>query len=46
MDRKIESRISELNAALASANPGEENDILTEILNLQAAKKAVKKELQ
>ena len=46
MDRKIESRISDLNAALAAANPGEENDILTEILNLQAAKKAVNKELQ
>ena len=46
MDRKIESRIIELNAALAAANPGEENDILTEILNLQAAKKAVNKELQ
>ena len=45
MDRKIESRISDLNAALAAANPGEENDILTEILNLQAAKKAVNKEL-
>ena len=46
MDRKIESRISELNTALAAANPGEENDILTEILNLQAAKKAVNKEMQ
>ena len=46
MDRKIENRISELKGRLAGADSLSENNILTEILKLQAAQKEVKKEMQ
>ena len=46
MERKIESRISDLKAQLAGADSQSQDNILTEILKLQAAQKKVQKEMQ
>ena len=46
MERKIESRISDLKTQLAGADSQSQDNILTEILKLQAAQKKVQKEMQ
>ena len=46
MDRKIETRITDLRGRLSGADSLSVNNILTEILKLQAAQKEVKKEMQ
>lgn len=46
MDKRLESRIAELHDALSDANPEMQDNILSEMLNLQAAQKTVKNELK
>jgi hypothetical protein len=46
MERKIESRISDLKAQLADADSQSQDNILTEILKLQAAQKRVQNEMK